>query len=98
MKITNGNRRNQVMNACFDNLLQKSLESLQMETTEAHSFVTSKPIHTAPAIKSELDGVYYLENGNTILKEKYIAMWHPNRGKVKPFGFKGDNPDKTKIK
>ena len=40
---------------------------------------------------------HILENGNTILKKKYDSVWNPKRGIVMPEGYKGTNPDKTKV-
>lgn len=93
-----GNHRNKVMNAVFDNMYQNAL-SLSSETFK----VVSKPVYTAPPISREFtdeDGVeqYELENGNTIPQEKYNNMWHPKRSKILPKGTKDGNPDKTKIK
>lgn len=82
----------------FENSLQSALESFQMKLNTEPIPKTSKPVYRAPVIDSEENGVCYLTNGNTITREKYDAMWHPVRAKVFPLKYKGENPDKTKVK
>lgn len=104
MQQHEGNHRNRVMNAVFNNMYQKGLENLNTESFK----VTSKPVHRAPEIESEFtvpnpdsqfaEVWYLLKNGNSILKEKYDSMWHPVRTAVLKKGTKGENQDKTKIK
>lgn len=59
--------------------------------------------HTAPKvvdsfIDDEGEKVLVLANGNTTLESRYNALWNPLKGKVKPEHYKGENPDRTKIR
>lgn len=88
-----------LMNAVFNNPFQVAASEYKAEFLDNRKI--SKPVYLAPEIVGEYEENeetwYKLANGNTILKEKYIAMWRPVKTPVLPLHHKGDNPDKTKI-
>lgn len=89
------------LDVIFDNSFQDAATKFKSEFMDNHK--SSKPIYTAPEIRCQetfANGEvwYHLLNGNSILKEKYDAMWHPHKQAIHPKGHKGDNPDKTKVK
>jgi len=75
-----------------------------MTKTTKHGITTFHPnckCYSAPVIKDQFiddegDLTYVLENGNTVLADRYNSLWHPVRGKI-DWHTKGENPDKRHI-
>jgi ABC-type branched-subunit amino acid transport system ATPase component len=59
------------------------LNNLQKKTTTA-------PVIVEEFTNDNAEQCYILENGNTVLKEKYDAMWKPQKGKIKPRNYRED--------
>lgn len=84
------------MNAVFSNPFQAAMSEYKAQFLSDKK--SSKPVHKAPEITGEVDeDTWQLANGNTILKSKYDEMWNPAKTPIKPFGYKGDNQDKTHV-
>lgn len=54
--------------------------------------------NVAPVIVDTIEGddgvvSYVLENGNTIPKDRYDSLWLPQKGKIRPLGYKGKSHD-----
>jgi uncharacterized Fe-S radical SAM superfamily protein PflX len=78
------------------------------KTNESNShnihYVGGKQAHTAPVIlesfvNDDMEIEHILANGNTTLDTAYMAMWGKPKGIMNlDKKYKGENPDKTRIK
>lgn len=65
-------------------------------------FKAKRAAHYAPIVidtimDDEGNLQHILENGNTIPKDRYDALWNVKKTAILPKYYKGENPHKTKV-